>query len=251
MVTSEKKEIIYFNSFMLHVLAMALMLCDHLWATIFPYKEWMTCVGRIAFPIFAFMIVEGYFHTHDFRKYILRMLIFAIISEIPFNYVYANSLIYPFHQNVLWTFFIGLLLIRFLENVKKKNKFILYVLASAGALLVGVIVGTLTMVDYYGAGVITVLMFYFLRKRTWYNMVLQFIFIFFVFTEMIGGYYYQFDILGHGFEFQQEAFSILALIPIWLYNGKQGYHSKWFQYFCYAFYPGHLVVLYIIWQLLV
>ena len=56
----------------LHVLAMALMLMDHLWATLFPSLDWLTCAGRIAFPIFAFMIVEGYFYTHNFKKYIQR-----------------------------------------------------------------------------------------------------------------------------------------------------------------------------------
>ena len=52
----------------LHILAMAFMLLDHLWATLFLSQEWMTCVGRLAFPIFAFMAVEGYFHTHSFKK---------------------------------------------------------------------------------------------------------------------------------------------------------------------------------------
>ena len=64
-----------FSSCSLHILAMACMLCDHMWASLFPYMEWMTCVGRIAFPIFAFMIVEGYFHTKDIKKYLLRLLI--------------------------------------------------------------------------------------------------------------------------------------------------------------------------------
>ena len=52
----------------LHILAMALMLMDHLWATLLPAQEWLTCAGRLAFPIFAFMAVEGYFHTHDLKK---------------------------------------------------------------------------------------------------------------------------------------------------------------------------------------
>lgn len=52
----------------LHILAMAFMLMDHLWATLLPAQEWLTCVGRIAFPIFAFMAVEGYFHTHNLKN---------------------------------------------------------------------------------------------------------------------------------------------------------------------------------------
>ena len=64
----------------LHILAMILMLCDHSWAMLFPAQEWLTCVGRIAFPIFAFLIAEGYVHTRDFRKYLLRMFAGALIA---------------------------------------------------------------------------------------------------------------------------------------------------------------------------
>ncbi|MFR5126249.1 TraX family protein [Blautia massiliensis (ex Durand et al. 2017)] len=56
------------DSFTLHILAMLFMLCDHLWATLFPAQEWMTCVGRLAFPIFAFMIAEGCYYTSNVKK---------------------------------------------------------------------------------------------------------------------------------------------------------------------------------------
>lgn len=93
-----------FSSCMLHIIAMACMLSDHMWATLFPYVDILTCIGRIAFPIFAFMIVEGFYHTSNFRRYLCRMLIFAVISEVPFDLVSGDSVLYLFHQNVLWTF---------------------------------------------------------------------------------------------------------------------------------------------------
>ena len=92
------------TSFSLHCMAMVFMLCDHLWGTIVPGNDWLTCIGRLAFPIFAFLIVEGYFHTGNLKRYTLRLLIFAVISEIPFNLMAGSRFVYPIHQNVLWTF---------------------------------------------------------------------------------------------------------------------------------------------------
>ena len=106
----------------LHILAMALMLMDHLWATLLPAQEWLTCAGRVAFPIFAFMAVEGYFHTHDLKKYTLRLLLFALLSEIPFDLMYGGTWFYPVHQNVIWTLLLGILGIHLMETVRKKQK---------------------------------------------------------------------------------------------------------------------------------
>ena len=144
----------------LHLLAMAFMLCDHLWGTVVPGNDWLTCIGRIAFPIFAFLIVEGYFHTKNLKKYIGRMLLFAVLSEIPFNLAMGSRLFYPIHQNVLWSFLISLGLIHWNEKVKEK-KLWLRCLTACATLLIGAAAGLVTMVDYYNAGILTVLTFYF------------------------------------------------------------------------------------------
>ena len=129
----------------LHVLAMFFMLLDHMWATVLPWN-WMTCVGRLAFPIFAFMAVEGYFHTRSFRRYMLRLLLFAVISEIPFNLMYNGSVFYPYHQNVIWTFLLGLACIRLIEAAKATGKQWVYWIAAAAAVMVGFALGWLLMV---------------------------------------------------------------------------------------------------------
>ena len=107
------------TSMALHIMAMVFMLCDHLWGTVVPGNEWLTCIGRIAFPIFAFMLVEGYFHTRNLKKYALRLLCFAVISEIPFNLMYISSPLYLLHQNVIWTLLIGLWMIHLNEKACK------------------------------------------------------------------------------------------------------------------------------------
>ena len=99
----------------LHIMAMAFMLCDHLWGTIVPGNDWLTCIGRISFPIFAFMIVEGYFHTSNLKKYAGRLFVLALISEIPFNLALGSRIFYPIHQYVLWSFLISLGLIHWNE----------------------------------------------------------------------------------------------------------------------------------------
>ena len=172
----------------LHILAMALMLMDHLWATLLPAQEWLTCAGRVAFPIFAFMAVEGYFHTHDLKKYTLRLLLFALLSEIPFDLMYGGTWFYPVHQNVIWTLLLGILGIHLMETVRKKQKTGLYLLVSALVVVAGAVLGTLGMVDYYGAGVLTVFIFYFFHGhgRKWWCLLGQLAALYWVNVELLG-----------------------------------------------------------------
>ena len=210
----------------LHILAMAFMLMDHLWATLLPAQEWLTCVGRIAFPIFAFMAVEGYFHTHNLKKYLLRMLIFAVISEVPFDLMYGGTWFYPVHQNVIWTLMMGLAGIHLMETVRKKKSTFVYILVSAIVVILGGLLGTLSMVDYYGIGVLTVFIFYFFRGRKWWCLLGQMLALYWVNVELLGGLMYPIRLFGMEFELCQQGLALLALLPIWLYRGRQGYHSK-------------------------
>ena len=230
----------------LHIIAMLFMLMDHLWATLLPAKEWLTCAGRVAFPIFAFMAVEGYFHTRSFKKYILRMLLFAVLSEIPFDLMYGGTWFYPVHQNVLWTFLLSLLGVWLMEQVRKKGKTWMYLLVCVLVVLAGLVLGTLCMVDYYGAGVLTVFVFYFLHGQKWWCFLGQLAALYWLNVELLGGLMYPVQLFGMEFELCQQGLALLALIPIWLYRGRQGYHSKPFQYLCYAFYPVHMLLLVVV-----
>ena len=230
----------------LHIIAMTLMLMDHLWATLLPAREWLTCAGRVAFPIFAFMAVEGYFHTRSFKKYILRMLLFAVLSEIPFDLMYGGTWFYPVHQNVLWTFLLSLLGVWLMEQVRKKGKTWMYLLVCVLVVPAGLVLGTLCMVDYYGVGVLTVFVFYFLHGRKWWCFLGQLAALYWLNVELLGGLMYPVQLFGMDFELCQQGLALLALIPIWLYRGRQGYHSKPFQYLCYAFYPVHMLLLVVV-----
>ena len=157
----------------LHILAMVLMLMDHLWATLLPAQDWLTCAGRLAFPIFAFMAVEGYFHTHSFRKYALRLALFAVLSEVPFDLMYGGTLVLSGAPE------------RDLDaaarpsghssdgNRAQKQKTWLYLLTALLVVLIGTVLGTLSMVDYYGTGVLTIFIFYFFRGRKWWCLAGQ------------------------------------------------------------------------------
>ncbi len=227
----------------LHLLAMGLMVCDHLWATIIPGNAWLTWVGRLTYPIFAFLLVEGYSHTRNLKTYKQRLLVFALLSEIPFNLMYSASVIYPFQQNVMWTLLLGLVCLESMDKAKKRWKplwaYPISALEAAGYILLA----TLTLVDYSGYGVMTILVFYFFRGRKWYHFLGQFMGLYLINWQLIGGLTVPIAFLGLSMEIPQQGMAIFSLLPIWCYRGRQGYHSKAIQYFCYGFYPVHMLIL--------
>ena len=227
----------------LHGMAMVFMLCDHLWGTVIPGNDWLTCIGRLTMPIFAFLLVEGYFHTSDLKKYAGRLALFALISEIPFNLAIGGRFFFPIHQNILWSFLISLWLIHCNERAKATGKLWHRILTGIATVALGTVLGLVTFVDYYHAGILTALVFYFFRGKKWWNYAGQALCLWYINTEVLGGLVYEFTLLGQNLVFHRQAFALLALIPIWLYRGRQGHHSKAFQYFCYGFYPLHLLIL--------
>ena len=229
----------------LHIMAMAFMLCDHLWAVSLLHHDVFTCIGRLAFPIYAFMIVEGYFRTKDLKKYVTRLLLFAVISEVPFDLVAGSRVFYPIHQNALWSFLISIGLIHWNETTKEQP---IWKRAAVGiaTICVACFGGVITFVDYYHAGIFMALTFYFFRGKQWWNYLGQLICMWYINFEILKGFGYEVTAFGETHFIARQGIALLALIPIWLYQGKQGYHSKKLQWFYYAFYPLHLLVLGII-----
>lgn len=228
----------------LRFIAMACMLLDHMWATIIPGNNWMTYVGRMAFPIFAFQLVEGYFHSSDRKQYGKRLLILAIVSEIPFNLMHEGTAIFPYHQNTVFTLLLGLWAISALDRaftIKTAKA------TTMGAimLLLAYLLGTLFMVDYGSMGVLTVVAFYLFHNSrfAWLGQLASMFFLNIMFFEGM-------SIPLFGFDFPTQGFAVLALIPIWLYNGQKGIRGKSFQMASYIFYPAHMLILYLLAVLL-
>ena len=239
-----KQEKIGITSFTLHIIAMLTMLIDHMYQTLFNDKIWMNGIGRLSFPIFAFMIVEGYYNTKDVKKYLGRLLIFAFISEIPFDLMISSTLFFPNFQNVIWTFLISLCAITLIEKLKKlypDNKIKVF-FVSGIIIMIAFSLAMIAMTDYLGYGVLTVFTFYFFRGKKWWQMLGQIIMLILLNVFFLGAFSNPFMELGN-FEIPLQSLALFSLIIIWLYNGKRGYNNKYLKYSFYAFYPTHMLIL--------
>ena len=105
------------NSWQLKLLAVLTMLVDHTGALLFPQIAVFRIVGRLSFPIFCLLLAEGAAHTSGKARYFLRLLLFAVLSEIPYDLAFFGSLFYPGSQNVLFELALGLLAIFLIQKI--------------------------------------------------------------------------------------------------------------------------------------
>ena len=209
------------DGFTLKMIAIITMLIDHVGHVIFPEIAILRIIGRFSFPIFCFLLVEGFFHTSNVKKYMFRLFGAAIISEIPYNLCMMGRVWYQKEQNVMFTLFLGLVLIYLFEQFESRLYRIVFFI------LICMITYILNP-DYSVFGIFMIFAFYYLKSNDIYKIAVIAIMNFYAVWW------------GH------QAYATLALIPIYLYNGKRGMGGKGVQYFFYIFYPLHMVIIFFI-----
>lgn len=214
----------------LKLIACLSMFIDHLGAVCFSGMMGFRIIGRLAFPIYCFLLVEGAVHTRNMKKYILRMGIFALISEVPFDLAFYHRLVYTGHQNVFFTLGLGLLAIWFLEHPIEQLDIpdVLYKLL---VIIAGGLIAEFFNTDYGFTGIAVICIFYYLRGQPQLKYPIAAILL-----AAMGGV---------------EVYAVLALIPILLYNGQRGRQTKVMQYGFYIFYPAHLLLIAALYHLFI
>ncbi len=180
----------------------------------------MRKIGRLSFPIFCFLIAEGFSHTKNQKNYAIKLLLFAFISEIPYNMMKWKGIFYTKSQNIFFTLFLGVLMLYIYEKIKNPLlKTILMLLVGATAVII--------KCDYGLIGTLLILFMYVLKDRPVARTVLAY-------PLLSGGYT-----------------TIAVFIPINMYNGKRGFiKSGLLKYSFYLFYPLHILILILIWYIL-
>lgn len=217
------------TSFVLKIIAMITMFIDHVGYVIFGKLSYFNYIGRIAFPIFAFQISEGYLHTSNLKKYLFRIGLFAIISQIPYA-LFLSLYSSDFSLNIFFTLFLGLFAIALYD--KMPNKLIALIPVIAICYLAKVI-----HVDYGTFGVAIIFIFYLFKDS---KILMNISYILLVFLKYLNNF------INYNFrpvDIYLFLGTLSALIFINLYNGKQG---KKIKYILYIFYPLHLLILYFI-----
>lgn len=217
----------------LKIIACLTMLIDHIGAILYPDQMIFRIIGRIAFPIFAFLIVEGYYYTKDLKKYLMRLGLFALVSEIPFDLAVNSAKVIEFqHQNVFFTLFIALLAISIYDLIKEK-----YPIFASIALVGFAVLNEVIQADYGLIGILIIFGFYKCRSNK-YGL-----FFWLLSINLLLGALYTLNSGILSIRTMIQVFELFALIFIFNYNGKKGLSLR---YVFYVFYPGHLLLLYLI-----
>lgn len=208
-----------FDSFTLKMIAIITMVIDHVGYILIDNAtsqyEIFRGIGRVSFPIFCFLIVEGFYHTRSHVNYLIRLCIFALLSEIPFDLAFHGTLFYWAKQNVFFTLALGLAAIFCLEEMNNRRGYVvLLVLVCAASYYIHC--------DYGIGGVLLIIAFYKTRNMPTAKVILAAIILYMFFGKF-------------------ELYGLIALPFILLYNGKKGLDLKMIFYW---FYPVHLLVLY-------
>ena len=201
-----------------------------LWAL----SDGMHWVGRLAFPLFCFLIVQGFLHTRSKAKYALRLAVFAVISEIPYDMAFSGCVLSFKNNNVFFTLLTGLLMIwgitaamQRIDNLsclKNKNGLrngiyagVVLVFALAASFLVSVAFDS----SYGASGVLTILIIFLLQRHPVLALVLS-----------------TFVLAVLNFSFVQ-LFALPSALLVAMYNQQRGRPMKYFFYFVY---PAHLLL---------
>lgn len=214
----------------LKIIACVTMLLDHIGATLVPVMG-LRIVGRLAFPIFCFLLAEGMAHTRNVKKYGIRLAIGAVLAEVPFDLALFGGITLG-HQSVMVTLLLGYLMILWMRSTQQVAKLV--------PVLVCGVAAELLAADYGAMGLAVIAVFELTRERkdrlTMQVMGLG------VLCWFMGGYGWN---IGSVFVPMQMC-AVLAMIPIWLYRGGKATNSKLVQWGFYLFYPVHLLVLWLI-----
>lgn len=237
------------------------MLADHIGAVFKPgCYDILRTAGRLSFPLFCFLITEGFFHTSDRKNYGIRLGIFAILSELPFNLAFYGKSIYLESRNVFFTLLIGFLAISLIEKYKKRPNIGGIFAVSA------VILAELIRCDYGWYGISLIIAFYcFKNQKILKAISLIILTVLYValkqsyildimlkfdisFLDYIHNYLHL-NLLGYLFKYCRQLFACFSVIFICFYSGKKGFiKTKKLKTAFYIFYPAHLLILYILKQ---
>ncbi len=229
------------SGFALKVIAILAMLIDHLGATVFDAPEFfmMRFIGRITFPVMCFLIVEGFHHTRDRKKYLINLSAFALISEVPFDLAFNGKLFDPLSQNVFFTLALGLGVLYSYDKLKNNSPMQLGCTVALFAL------GDLLSTDYGSMGIALIFALYILRDVPFgTEIAIGGAALIYLMEITIGDATNVYLNLGSN---PVQAMMIITLPLIKLYNGKRGGEflpKSVSKYAFYLFYPVHLLVIY-------